>query len=435
MNINIPEYVMEVLKRLRGGGYEAYVVGGCVRDSILGLKPDDWDVCTEAEPDEMKSCFIGLRSVDTGIQHGTVTAVSEGKPVEVTTYRIDGTYSDGRHPDGVTFTRSLREDLARRDFTINAMAYDPEQGLIDPFGGRDDLKREVIRCVGDPDKRFSEDALRILRALRFASRLGFAIEDATERAVRGMAETVRVVARERVGVEFVKLLLGKDAAAILCSYREELRKAGVFPMADKAVLAHINELPCRPAERLAVLFPENLKRALRDLRLDHRTIDRSAAMQEALQNPVPAGSAGVRRLLMNFGEDAARGMLEIRKVYPDLYYKEAETAGAAEDADGEGRSDQAGGTRADGIQAGGTPEDAAGALDELERVLKSGEVWNLKQLAVTGKDMIEVGIPQGRLVGEALKTLLSLVIDGKAENNREELRETAHSLFCTGNLW
>ena len=151
MNINIPEYVTEVLKRLHDGGFEAYVVGGCVRDSILGLAPDDWDVCTEAEPDEMKDCFIGLRSVDTGIQHGTVTAISQGKPVEVTTYRIDGTYSDGRHPDDVTFTRSLKEDLARRDFTINAMAYDPEKGLIDPFSGREDLKQHLIRCVGEPE--------------------------------------------------------------------------------------------------------------------------------------------------------------------------------------------------------------------------------------------------------------------------------------------
>ena len=232
MNINIPEYVKEVLKRLHDGGYEAYVVGGCVRDSILGLMPDDWDVCTEAEPDEMKDCFIGLRSVDTGIQHGTVTAVSEGRPVEVTTYRIDGAYSDGRHPDAVTFTRSLREDLARRDFTINAMAYDPGEGLIDPFGGSEDLKRGLIRCVGDPNTRFSEDALRILRALRFSSKLGFRIEPETGRAVREMAETVKLVARERVGAEFVKLVLGKGASGVMVGFREALNASGIALMAE-----------------------------------------------------------------------------------------------------------------------------------------------------------------------------------------------------------
>ena len=361
MNINIPEYVKEVLKRLHDGGYEAYVVGGCVRDSILGLMPDDWDVCTEAEPDEMKDCFIGLRSVDTGIQHGTVTAVSEGRPVEVTTYRIDGAYSDGRHPDAVTFTRSLREDLARRDFTINAMAYDPGEGLIDPFGGSEDLKRGLIRCVGDPNTRFSEDALRILRALRFSSKLGFRIEPETGRAVREMAETVKLVARERVGAEFVKLVLGKGASGVMVGFREALNASGIALMAEDESLRSVDALPRSLPVRLAVIFQDAAGQALKDLRLDRHTIASCLRIQEALCEDVPKDRVQLKLQMMQFGEDAERAMLEIRRVCA--------------------RGDRA-------------LQEAERALDMLQAVLDRKEVWNLKQLQVSGKDLLQAGIPQ-----------------------------------------
>ena len=401
MNINIPEYVKEVLKRLHDGGYEAYVVGGCVRDSILGLMPDDWDVCTEAEPDEMKDCFIGLRSVDTGIQHGTVTAVSEGRPVEVTTYRIDGAYSDGRHPDAVTFTRSLREDLARRDFTINAMAYVPGEGLIDPFGGSEDLKRGLIRCVGDPNTRFSEDALRILRALRFSSKLGFRIEPETGRAVREMAETVKLVARERVGAEFVKLVLGKGASGVMVGFREALNASGIALMAEDESLRSVDALPRSLPVRLAVIFQDAAGQALKDLRLDRHTIASCLRIQEALCEDVPKDRVQLKLQMMQFGEDAERAMLEIRRVCA--------------------RGDRA-------------LQEAERALDMLQAVLDRKEVWNLKQLQVSGKDLLQAGIPQGKLIGSALHHLLVLVIEGKLENKEEKLTETAHSLFCSGNL-
>lgn len=401
MNINIPEYVKEVLKRLHDGGYEAYVVGGCVRDSILGLMPDDWDVCTEAEPDEMKDCFIGLRSVDTGIQHGTVTAVSEGRPVEVTTYRIDGAYSDGRHPDAVTFTRSLREDLARRDFTINAMAYDPGEGLIDLFGGSEDLKRGLIRCVGDPNTRFSEDALRILRALRFSSKLGFRIEPETGRAVREMAETVKLVARERVGAEFVKLVLGKGASGVMVGFREALNASGIALMAEDESLRSVDALPRSLPVRLAVIFQDAAGQALKDLRLDRHTIASCLRIQEALCEDVPKDRVQLKLQMMQFGEDAERAMLEIRRVCA--------------------RGDRA-------------LQEAERALDMLQAVLDRKEVWNLKQLQVSGKDLLQAGIPQGKLIGSALHHLLVLVIEGKLENKEEKLIETAHSLFCSGNL-
>lgn len=402
MNMNIPEYVREVLKRLHDGGYEAYVVGGCVRDSILGLSPDDWDVCTEAEPDEMKSCFIGLRSVDTGIQHGTVTAVSEGRPVEVTTYRIDGTYSDGRHPDSVAFTRSLQEDLARRDFTINAMAYDPSAGLIDPFGGAGDLQQGLIRCVGDPERRFSEDALRILRALRFSSKLGFRIEEHTERAVREMAGSVRKVARERVGTEFTKLVLGKRAGEVLQSFRKELNASGIAAMAEDGFLRRTDALPRLLPVRLAAVFPDPCGRALRELRLDHGTIRVCVQIREAMREAVPEDRVQLRKQMMRHGEEAVRGMLEIRRVCPDQ---------------------------------GACPQDAERALSDLDAVLADGEVWNLKQLKVSGNDLITAGLPQGKAIGAALHRLLLMVIDGKIENQKDQLMETAHSLFCSGNLW
>ena len=198
MKVSFPESVRWAIKRLNDAGYEAWAVGGCVRDSALGKEPHDWDMTTSALPEETMAVFADYPVIETGIKHGTVTIVVDGEPLEITTYRVDGSYSDGRHPDGVSFTRSLEADMARRDFTINAMAAHPEKGIVDCFGGLEDLKNGVIRCVGDPERRFSEDALRILRAMRFSAVLGFPVEEKTAEALLKIRENLRHVAMERI---------------------------------------------------------------------------------------------------------------------------------------------------------------------------------------------------------------------------------------------
>lgn len=203
--MDIPSKAAEIIQELAAHGFEAYAVGGCVRDSILGRKPEDWDITTSARPEQVKAIFP--RTVDTGIEHGTVTVLMDREHFEVTTYRVDGEYEDHRHPKEVTFTASLEEDLKRRDFTINAMAYNPETGLVDIFNGIEDLKNQVIRCVGDPGERFDEDALRILRAIRFSAQLGFQIDAATQRAMSERAKDLKEVSAERIRVELVKLLV------------------------------------------------------------------------------------------------------------------------------------------------------------------------------------------------------------------------------------
>ena len=205
MTINIPQKAEQILRTLNEAGYEAYVVGGCVRDSILNRVPGDWDITTSALPEQVKALFH--RTVDTGIQHGTVTVMMGKEGFEVTTYRVDGEYHDGRHPDAVTFTRSLEEDLKRRDFTINAMAYHPEHGLVDLFSGMEDINRKIIRCVGDPVERFTEDALRMLRAVRFSAQLGFTVEENTKAALARMSGNLEHVSAERIQTELVKLLV------------------------------------------------------------------------------------------------------------------------------------------------------------------------------------------------------------------------------------
>ena len=205
MKMNIPEPARKIIDRLNEHGYEAYVVGGCVRDMILKREPGDWDITTSALPEQVKALF--RRTVDTGIQHGTVTVMIEKEGFEVTTYRVDGEYHDGRHPEKVTFTRSLEEDLKRRDFTINAMAYHPEHGLVDLFGGMEDIDKKIIRCVGNPVERFTEDALRMLRAVRFSAQLGFEVEENTKAALSRMSGNLEHVSAERIQTELVKLLV------------------------------------------------------------------------------------------------------------------------------------------------------------------------------------------------------------------------------------
>lgn len=230
--IELPVGARRILEALHTAGYQAYVVGGCVRDSLLGKAPKDWDLCTSATPRQMQQVFAGWHVVETGLQHGTLTVVVDHVPYEVTTFRVDGAYTDHRHPDEVTFVTDVREDLARRDFTVNAMAYHPVTGVVDAFGGQEDLKRGIIRCVGDAPTRFEEDALRILRALRFSSVYGFAIDGTTAQAAHTLKHTLQGVAAERIQVELTKMLCGQGAGMILRRYADVIAQVvpAVLPM-------------------------------------------------------------------------------------------------------------------------------------------------------------------------------------------------------------
>ena len=232
VKINIPDKAKDVIGTIMAAGFEAYVVGGCVRDSVLGRTPEDWDITTSARPEQVKALFP--HTVDTGLQHGTVTVMMGREGFEVTTYRIDGKYEDCRHPENVTFTPSLREDLQRRDLTINAMAYNEEQGLVDIFGGMEDISEGIVRCVGDPRERFREDALRILRAIRFSAQLGYVIEEGTRKAAAELAPLLSKISAERIQTELVKLLVSPHPEYLRLAY--ECKVTAVFlPEFDKAM--------------------------------------------------------------------------------------------------------------------------------------------------------------------------------------------------------
>lgn len=396
MKVCIPNFAREVLCRLQANGFEAWAVGGCVRDTLLDRIPQDWDVTTSALPEEIKRCFEEYRVIETGIAHGTVTVISGGKPVEVTTYRVDGTYSDGRHPDFVTFTRSLHEDLARRDFTVNAMAFCEQEGLRDDFGGQEDIVRRTIRCVGSPQRRFHEDALRILRALRFASTLMFSVEADTAAAVLSCAGTLRTIAVERILAEWNKLLCGSGAEEVLCAFPqvfkvflEELRPLLENPAAWRRAVARVCSAPREKYLRTALLFravpglgaaeqAEIAKRALRRLHAENKMILRVCALIET-ELPYSAELPEIRRLLGRNGEELFSAQLALLRA--------------------EGR------------------EDVAAADQMKQEILARGDCIRLSQLALKGSDLSG----EGKETGMLLNAALDAVIRDRVPNKKAEL--------------
>lgn len=381
-SINVPEHAAAVIDRLGKSSCEAFAVGGCVRDSLLGLTPNDWDVTTSAEPEKVMEIFGGapFKAVPTGIEHGTVTVVCDGQPIEVTTYRIDGKYSDGRHPGSVKFTSSLEADLARRDFTVNAMAYSPKVGLVDPFCGRDDLSAEVIRCVGKAERRFSEDALRIMRALRFSAVLGFSIEEKTGAAAKKLASNLDLISRERVYSELSKLICGVNSPAVIRNYRDVLSK--VAPVCDCSAvserLIEIGERRNLPLMYAALLCGTDAEAALRVLKADKRTIQRVCAI---LSRAWADSYLGAKKLCAVCGVDIAR---EIQL----LAYARGEI----------------------GLEA----------LGFIDTIVGRGECVSVKQLKIDGVELRAMGIKPAR-IGEALSGLLGEVICGRIPNERSSL--------------
>jgi len=429
--IFIPEPVQEILRRLEDAGYEAWCVGGAVRDALLGLTPGDWDVTTSAAPEAVLELF-SPNALPTGLQHGTVTV---GGGVEVTTFRRDGAYLDNRHPDHVEFTGSLTEDLARRDFTVNAVAMDLRGALADPFGGREDLAARVLRAVGEPEKRFREDALRILRGLRFASKLGFGIEPETRRAIHRCGPLLRNIAPERIQAEMTGILCGAHVAEILLEYPDVL---GVFmpeilPCVgfDQRSVYHCYDVWEHTARAAAAAKPDPVLRwamllhdlgkpstftldsegrghfyghwrvsvplgaAILDrLRVDNRSKKMILTLVERHDAPLTLSEKSVRRNLSRYGEEALRLLLEVK--------------------------------RADNLAQAEPYRDRQTLIqqweDLLELVLQSGECFSLRQLAVKGGDLTALGL-RGPQVGQALNELLELVIDEKLPNDRDLLLE------------
>ena len=399
----LPDNVAFIIKKLQKNGYEAYAVGGCVRDSVINKQPNDWDITTSALPEQIKNTFCGMRTVDTGIKHGTVTVLLNGIGYEVTTYRTDGAYSDHRRPDSVEFVNNLRLDLERRDFTINAMASNDGLEIIDYFGGIDDLNNKTIRCVGDPEKRFEEDALRILRALRFASCFDFIIENNTAEAANKLCNTLAMVSAERIFIELKKLICGKGAARIIAEYKDVLLT--VLPEIRNVKSAELNALglvPQTPVYRLAVLFSianisaEEAKNALLRLKSDTQTIIRVCTMLAESRLNVKAEPLFIKKQLIRLGRDAFLDEFPILKALDFIVYNSQN----------------------------------ANELDKAENIaieLSKCSCLKISELNINGNDLKSVGI-NGRDIGYTLNRLLELVAEEKLKNDAQELLRMAKLL-------
>lgn len=422
-----------VISRLNACGYEAYAVGGAVRDSLIGLTPHDFDVATGASPSAVTEIFRDLKVIKTGIKHGTVTALVGDEPIEVTTFRRDGGYTDGRHPDGVSFTSELSEDLKRRDFTVNAMAYSEKSGLIDPFGGENDLKNGILRTVGDPCERFGEDALRILRALRFASVYGFKIEENTDKAIRKLKGTLSRLSAERVLSEMRLLIIGNGAEDILLAYPEIVTE--IFPELSECVgfcqhspyhvydvyvhtVKTVSACPKDVTVRLAALLHDCGKPDTFELRsgrghfISHAAVSAEKARAALKRLKADTKTAETVYTLIKYHDididvTPESVKLWLMRLSPEVFLKLTELKIADNSAKG-GKGD--------------------GRLRKCERlkalaedILKKDECYSLKQLKICGDDLVLLGVPRGRAVGEALGLLLDAVISGRCENDKTSL--------------
>ena len=435
MKFEIPDGARRILQTLNGAGHEACLVGGCVRDLLQGVEPHDWDICTSALPEETERCFAGLRVIETGLKHGTVMVLAEGEPYEITTYRAEGPYSDSRRPDFVRFVPNLEEDLVRRDFTMNAIAMDLQGNLCDPFGGTDDIKAGLIRCVGEPDHRFQEDGLRVMRALRFAAVFGYEIEEQTAQAVHKNRAMLDRVAAERINTELCKLLVGKGAGKVLRQYPDVFCR--FWPqLGPLAALEQNNPWHCwgcwehtihaveaAPADvtlRLAMLLHDVGKPAckstdekgvdhfyghpamgaqladqmLRALKFDNKTRERVVLLVERHDAQLPPRNQVVRRWLSRLGPEAFFQLLEVK------------------------RADHMG-------QAPEKVKDRLTELDEIraraEQILEERQCFTLKDLAVDGRDVMAAGAAPGPEVGRVLDGLLERVLSGEIPNERSAL--------------
>ncbi len=432
--IIIPKSANKILKALKSSGFEGFLVGGCVRDSLMGVVPNDYDITTNATPEQMIDVFKDFKVFKTGTEHGTVTVVVDGENIEVTTYRIDGEYVDNRHPTDVCFTSNIEDDLSRRDFTVNAMAYNEERGLIDLFGGIDDLKKGVIRCVGDPDKRFFEDGLRILRAVRFASKLGFEIDEKTAKSIHKNKHLLKNISVERIFVEFKKTLLGKGVESVLLQFKDviaqfipEIKPCFQFDQNTKYhcydVYTHIvktvSAIPAEENLRLAAFFhdigkpkvyftDENgvghfythnkvsekmTKEILTRLKCDNATKDYVSTLVYIHDREVATTEKSVKRFLSKYSKELFFDLLKIKRADASSHAKEYRDR----------------------------EEYISSLLQIFEKIERENQCFSLKDLKLNGNDLIELGIKPSKEIGVILNKLLLSVIDEKVENEKQKL--------------
>lgn len=401
MQMRIPKQVEEILAGLREHGYEAFAVGGCVRDTLLGKEPGDWDITTSARPEQVKRVFG--KTIDTGLQHGTVTVMREHVGYEITTYRIDGEYEDGRHPKEVSFTSDLREDLRRRDFTINAMAYSHETGIVDIFGGMDDLKEGVIRCVGNPVERFTEDALRILRAIRFSAQLNFTIEEETYGALSVIAPNLANVSKERIQTELTKTLLSGHPERILLADETGMSPyiaesfGTVFGAGRGRVLENCSRAAGLPAEKplrwaafLACAGEDCAAGILKELKMDNDTTDKVKILVRWFSERLLEDGFKVRTVMSSMEDGLFDDLLLLKEI---LVPEEADT------------------------------------VRKIRRmavtVRSRGDCIRMKDMAVTGKDLIAAGVKPGPDMGRILNRLFLFVLEHPECNEREYLLDMA----------
>ncbi|MBS6729063.1 MAG: CCA tRNA nucleotidyltransferase [Lachnospiraceae bacterium oral taxon 082] len=398
MIIDLPKNVENIIGSLEEHGFEGFAVGGCVRDSLLKKTPKDWDITTDALPEDMKKIF--KKTFDTGIAHGTVTVLMDGVGYELTTYRIDGNYSDGRHPDSVSFSKNLSEDLCRRDFTINAMAYSHKKGIVDLFDGRKDLQNGIIRAVGDAKKRFDEDALRMLRAVRFAAQLGFKIDDDTFEAIKEKAKLLSNVSKERIFVELNKSLHGDFAQNIKMVYTSGLYRyiGKEFAKLDKSIYNFYPRKFHNKKHMYWAAFLENIenveavKKILFELKSDNATRNNTYLLVKELKNPLPSSDEDIRWSLHRIGADLFCDYIEILK------------------------SDK-------------KNVDILDKIDTIENryslILKENHAYEISMLDITGKDLMDIGISKGPKIGEVLEFLLKKVIENPLNNEKSSLLRLA----------
>lgn len=443
--IKIPDGARYIIESIQAAGYEAYVVGGCVRDCVLGREPQDWDITTSARPEQVKELFD--HTIDTGLQHGTVTVMQNRTGYEVTTYRIDGKYEDSRHPKEVAFTPDLREDLRRRDFTVNAMAYNDEAGLVDIFGGMEDIRNGVIRCVGNAAERFGEDALRMLRAIRFSAQLDYRIDEQAQEGIRRLAPTLRNISAERIQAELVKILTSPHPDRLREAYRLGITEI-FLPEFDRAmeteqnhphhrfsvgehILHSLSEARPDKILRLAMLLhdigkpavrttdeagithfhghaavsADMAKQILRRLKFDNDTIAMVSrlVMYHDYGHDIDPTMRVLRHAINRIGEDAFPMLFEVK--YADIC-----------------------------AQSDYLRREKLERLEAWKRmyaeVIRQKQCVTLKELAVSGSDLIAAGMKPGREMGDVLQKLLELVLEEPSLNTREELMERALKMIC-----
>lgn len=442
MNIVLPKNVKTIIKILNTHNYEAFIVGGCVRDSAIGLTPHDWDICTNAKPEEIKKCFENFNTFDSGIKHGTISVVLDGEVFEVTTYRIDGTYSDNRRPDSVSFTSDITQDLARRDFTINAMAYNEQSGLIDPYGGRNDLSDKIIKCVGNPDFRFNEDALRIIRALRFASVYNFEIDDETAKSIHKNADLLNNIAVERISVELNKLLSGYGAEQILNNYRDVIAVfiPEIMPMFDynqhtkhhnRDLWHHttyaVKSIDNTPLLRMSMLLhdigkPKACKRDEDGTCHFKGHPKYSAEMAENILRRLKYSNDFIETCITIIKYHDVRfsgSKRQLRHVMSAIGDKNVELLLKIQRADIMAQSDYKHKEKLEKLNL---------ACKTYKEILADKDCFTLKQLKINGNDIKNLGVSEGIKIGKILKILLGLVIEDKIENEKSALIKKAEEI-------